>query len=90
MVQKKDQPKDRKSVKLWIWLIALPFIIMAVTALLQFVLRFALSSTIEPGSAIRIIFNIFSILAGLAGTFGILLIPVWIIFLVRDLKANKA
>ncbi len=80
---------QKKSIKLWIWLLASPFIALIAIAVLQFIVKVLLGSTSDP-SGFALAINIFTTLLGILA---VLLIffgtPIWIIMIVVTSSNNN-
>jgi len=84
------QSPQKSSIKKWIVLIFLPFVGLILATIAQVIVHFDLNSNANGNSPLLAkIFNIFSIFVGFFSVFGIILIPLWIIMLVKDSKHNK-
>lgn len=84
-----------KSVKKWVLLLIMPVVALIVVALAQMIVRFALTSVTETGletqgsgDIIEVVINIFSLLVGTVSVVAIILTPLWLVMLVRDLKGH--
>jgi len=83
-----ENAPQRKSVKKWVILLLVPVAALLTTALVQFIVRFVLSSTAGdtgPGPAtngsgdvLRQAINIISILVGVVSVSMLLLTPLWL------------
>ena len=80
---------QRKSIKLWIWLLVVPWLMLIVVALIQLVIHSISNNTQSTGGALTAIFNILSILVGLAAVLLILGMPVWITLLIKTILDNN-
>ncbi|CAN5639316.1 hypothetical protein BH23PAT1_BH23PAT1_2920 [soil metagenome] len=90
--------QEVKSVKKWVLLLFLPLLFLVIVALLQIIVRFALTNSAglaEGGleapasSPITSLINVFSLLIGSVSVVLILLIPLWLFLIVRDLKGHE-
>jgi hypothetical protein len=82
--------QPQKSTLKWILLIVLPFAALFLVAFMQAIIHFILNPNNNGSSPLlATVFNIISILVGAAGVIGIILIPLWIIMLVKDSNHNK-
>ena len=72
-------------------LIVLPFILLPVVAIAQMIARAAIADANDEGmnQLVTMVVNLISILAGAVAIICLLLIPLWIVFLVRDLSQKK-
>jgi hypothetical protein len=83
------QKKKTDSNKKWVLLIILPFVALILTAIAQTLVHFTLnqndtSYVASSNSLIVTLVNILSVLIGIASVILIILMPVWIIMLVRN------
>jgi uncharacterized membrane protein HdeD (DUF308 family) len=79
--------EQKKSLKPWIILLALPIPLLILTAFAQVAVRLALGS--NSNSAVMMIVNILSLLMGMVSVILLMGIPVWIVFLVLAYEHNS-
>jgi hypothetical protein len=89
----KQKKKTDSSTK-WVLLIILPFVALFLTALAQTLVHFTLnqndtSYASSSNSLIVVLTNTLSVLIGIVSVILIILIPVWIVMLVRGNKTGK-
>lgn len=75
----------RKSSKLWIAFLILPFPLLIGSVFLQFIARLALGSD----SGLMIIVNLLSLLVGVTAILMMLGLPIWIVMLVKVSNYNS-
>jgi hypothetical protein len=90
---------QKKSVKKWIILLLLPFLTLVLVAFAQVIVHFMLSqSTGDSGSGIEVasahstavkVINVISFVIGTISVPLLILTPLWIVLLVRDLREQK-
>lgn len=80
---------QKKSTKVYWFLIAGPFLALVLTSFLQIAVRFIVSGSGAGGDGISVFINIFSFLIGIAAVICILLLPLWIVLLIRANDYNK-
>ena len=86
-----EEPTSQKSITKWVALLLAPPVALALIALLQFVVHAALSSSGAGGSsAMVVLVNILSIVLGIVAFVALLLMPIWIILLVKTINYNHA
>jgi|GEM_PF-2213899 len=93
----KDNNK-RKSVKKWVLLLVLPLVLLIIVALLQIIVHFVLAkSSIDAGVGVNTattssisttVLTMISFIVGSVSVIALVPSPLWIVFLVRDLKGN--
>ncbi len=90
-VQSPIAQQPQQSTRKWALLIVLPFAALILVAFIQIIVHFILSSS-NSGSTplLAIVVNLISVLVGVVSVIGIMLIPLWIIMLVKTSNHNKA
>jgi len=80
-----------QSTRIWVLLIVLPWAALLTAAFIQVISHFILNSINgSKPSPITALINIASIFVGCVSVLGIILIPVWIVMLIKTQKNNKA
>lgn len=79
----------KKSLKLYVTLLVLPYIIMLSMLAIQVIARLLISNQTGDESAVLMFINIISLIGGTGAVLLILSSPVWIILLIRDSRNNK-
>jgi hypothetical protein len=82
----------QKSIKLWVFLLAFPIPLLVFTALLQVLLLQVFgnsSGTERQADALQLFVNIFSLVAGFVSITALILLPLWIVMLVKTINDNK-
>lgn len=80
-----DVSNSHTSRRVWIVMLVFPIPALVISFILQVVVRFALA----PYSPFIKIVNIVSLLVGMLSVIAIILIPLWIVMLVRSSKQNQ-
>jgi hypothetical protein len=93
-----ENEQTNKSVKKWVILLLLPTITLVLVALAQIMVRFVFEGSVEvdqagigaqsSSSSLEAIINALAFFVGIVAVIGILLTPVWLVKLVRDLKGH--
>lgn len=76
----------KRNTTIWILLIVSPVFILIGTALLQMLIRFALSGATET---VFQVMNLISFIIGLFAVLALIGTPIWIIMLVRSISFNN-
>jgi len=79
----------KKSLKLYVTLLVLPYIILLSMLALQVIARLLISNQTGDESAVLMFINIISLIGGTGAVLLILSSPVWIILLIRDSSHNS-
>lgn len=94
-----ENEQGKKSIKKWVLLLIMPFVALILVALAQVIVRVVLASSTNvtdtgleaqgSGDILRLVINIFSLIVGIVSVVAIILAPLWLVMLVRDLKGQK-
>src|SRR5690606_9947263 len=87
-----ENHQEVKSVKKWVIILIAPIIALVLVAILQLVLKFVFA-TVADGSGTGVngfgtVINLVYVLVGMVSVMAIILTPVWLVMLVRDLKGH--
>lgn len=78
----------KKSIIPWILCLALPIPLLVVVLFAQVLVRAATSGSADS-SAVVIIMNLFSFVVGMAAVIMLLLMPLWVIRLIKTVNYNR-
>lgn len=80
---------QKKSIKLWVWLLVSPFITFVLIAVLQLITKLIFGGSGTVNAFVTLI-NLFTVLLGMLAMLLLLFgTPVWIVMIVVTLSKNK-